>query len=427
MPIGNYVLLMNYYRLPILVAICVSLFGVTPSYSQSQNLAVVANADRTVARLNSYESYIQEGQHAIQAGLYQQALEKFQAALKLRPKDNYAKQAVEEAKISGYNEYMRQGYAASASKDYQTALNNFQQALKLKPQAFHALEAVRNVNQYLKISARGQNNNRTNASATSNVLQANNRFLWLGLGVTSAAVLIALFFFQRKLAPSPNLSGTQTKGYDNSTIINAQTEVISPPPTIIPTEIPLSPREILTSGSIDRLEKDRPQNTISNNHIATTQVTPITQEQSKAITKLDVVTELVKELEHPSPTKRRKAIWELAQRADSRAMKPLVELMIEADSQERSLILEAVSQIASRTLKPMNKALAISLEDPNSQVRKNAIRDLTRVYDLMTQVSQRLSYSLDDPDNEVRETAKWALRQLNQLPSSVKLEDLNKE
>jgi HEAT repeats len=419
---------MNYYRLPILIAICVTFFGATPSYSQSQNLAVVANANRTVAQLPSYESYMQEGQRAIQSGLYQQALDKFQEALKLRPKDNYAKKAVEEAKISSYNEYMRQGYSASASKDYQTALKNFQQALKIKPQAFHALEAVRNVDRYLKISDRGQNNNnRTNASATNNILSANNRFLWLGLGITSAAVLIALFLFQKKLTPSPNLSSDGEKHYDNSTIINAQAEVISPLPTVVATETLPSPREILNSSSIDRLEKDRPQETVSNSQIATTQVTPVTQEQSKAITKLDVVTELVKELEHPNPTKRRKAIWELAQRADSRAMKPLVELMIEADSQERSLILEAVSQIASRTLKPMNRALAISLEDPNSQVRKNAIRDLTRVYDLMTQVSQRLSYSLDDPDNEVRETAKWALKQLNQLPSSVKLEDLGKE
>ncbi len=75
-----------------------------------------------------------------------------------------------------------------------------------------------------------------------------------------------------------------------------------------------------------------------------------------------------------------------------------------------------MTQIASRTLKPMNKALSLSLEDDNSQVRQNAIRDLTRVYELMSQVTQRLSVAVEDSDEEVQQTAKWALKQLNQMP-----------
>jgi tetratricopeptide (TPR) repeat protein len=422
---------MSYYRLPTLITICIALFGATPNFSQNRVMAVAIDADdraaRTIAKLPSYESYMQEGQNAIQSGLYQQALDKFQAALKLRPNDKYATKALEEATTSSYNDSMRKGYAASAAKDYQTALQNFKQALKLKPQAFHATEAVRNISQYIEISALSQNSKSADSS-DNNILQANNRFLWLGLGVTSAAVLIALFFFQKKLSPSPNITSEREEQYETSNIINTQAELITPLTTVATIETPSSAKEILTPTVVDRPDSNHIKPQPSNNQIAAAQhLASLDREQSKAITKLDVVTELVKELEHPSPAKRRKAIWELAQRADSRAMKPLVELMIEADSQERSLILEAVSQIASRTLKPMNKALAISLEDPNSQVRKNAIRDLTRVYDLMTQVSQRLSYSLDDPDNEVRETAKWALKQLNQLPASVKLEDLGKE
>jgi HEAT repeat protein len=219
----------------------------------------------------------------------------------------------------------------------------------------------------------------------------------------------------------PDLPTGKVTKYDNPPIVNKPKEAVTP--AVVTEEItPSTVVEHSRSNLTNSIDKDKIKNNPSPAEVA-----PLTREQPTAITKLDVVTELVRELSHPSPTKRRKAIWELAQRADSRAMKPLVELMIEADSQERSLILEAVSQIASRTLKPMNKALAISLEDPNSQVRKNAIRDLTRVYDLMTQVSQRLSYSLDDPDNEVRETAKWALKQLNQLPSSVNLENFGKE
>jgi hypothetical protein len=65
----------------------------------------------------------------------------------------------------------------------------------------------------------------------------------------------------------------------------------------------------------------------------------------------------------------------------------------------------------------MNQALAISLQDKNPQVRKNAIRDLTRLYDIMSQISQLICHALDDSDEEVQETARWAIKQLNlQLP-----------
>jgi vesicle coat complex subunit len=67
----------------------------------------------------------------------------------------------------------------------------------------------------------------------------------------------------------------------------------------------------------------------------------------------------------------------------------------------------------------MNRALMISLQDDSSEVRKNAIRDVSRVFEWMTQVSQVLQYATSDPDAEVRETAEWALGQLNRsrLPS----------
>ncbi|MBZ8182916.1 peptidoglycan-binding protein [Oscillatoria salina] len=137
--------------------------------------------------------------------------------------------------------------------------------------------------------------------------------------------------------------------------------------------------------------------------------------KTSRLAKIDIIDELIKDLRQPDPNKRRKAIWELAQRADSRAMQPLVELMIDCDSQERSLILEAIAQISNRTLKPLNRALAISLQDDNPEVRKNAIRDLTRVYELISQVSRMLCNAADDPDPEVQETAEWALSRLNQL------------
>ena len=130
---------------------------------------------------------------------------------------------------------------------------------------------------------------------------------------------------------------------------------------------------------------------------------------------LDPIEELIRELHSHDPDRRTKAIWELAQRADSRAVQPLVSLLLESDSHQQSLILEALSQIGTRTLKPMNRALALSLQDDNAQVRKNAIRDLTRVYTLIAQLSQLIYYATDDPDPEVQETAKWALGQLSHI------------
>lgn len=144
--------------------------------------------------------------------------------------------------------------------------------------------------------------------------------------------------------------------------------------------------------------------------------------QTARLTKIDSVEASIADLQHPDPLHRRKAIWELAQQGDSRAVQPLVDLMIDSDSQQRSLILEALSQIGSKALKPINRALAVSLQDDNAQVRKNAIRDLTRIYELVAQTSQMLCHAADDPDPEVRETARWALDQLSRIRTPVTLD-----
>jgi hypothetical protein len=146
--------------------------------------------------------------------------------------------------------------------------------------------------------------------------------------------------------------------------------------------------------------------------------------KNKPLSKIDIVDELIRDLQEPDPQKRRKAIWELAQRGDSRAIQPLVDLMIDSDSQQRSLILEALSQIGTKTLKPMNRALAISLQDDNAQVRKNAIRDLTRIYEVVAQTTQMLYHAADDPNPEVRETARWAIGQLSRIRTLTTLDNL---
>ncbi len=140
-------------------------------------------------------------------------------------------------------------------------------------------------------------------------------------------------------------------------------------------------------------------------------------EKTSRISKVNVVEELIKDLRSSDPKTRRKAVWSLSQQGDSRAIQPLVNLMIDADSQERSLILAALAEINVRILKPLNRALAISMQDESPQVRQNAIRDLTRVYDIMSQMSQMLSHALEDPDAEVQSTAKYALTQMNKMRS----------
>ncbi|MEH2413049.1 peptidoglycan-binding protein [Nostoc sp.] len=138
-------------------------------------------------------------------------------------------------------------------------------------------------------------------------------------------------------------------------------------------------------------------------------------EKTSRLVKLNIVDELIQELRSSDPTKRRKAIWDLGQQGDSRAIQPMVDVMIDADSQESSLILAALAEIGTRTLKPMNRALAISIQDESPQVRQNAIRDLTRVYDMMGQMSQMLRHALEDPDAEVQATARYALTQMNRM------------
>ncbi|BBD68086.1 peptidoglycan binding domain-containing protein [Nostoc commune NIES-4072] len=138
-------------------------------------------------------------------------------------------------------------------------------------------------------------------------------------------------------------------------------------------------------------------------------------EKTSRLAKLNIVDELIQDLRSADPTKRRKAIWDLGQQGDSRAIQHLVDLMIDADSQESSLILAALAEIGIRTLKPMNRGLAISLQDESPQVRQNAIRDLTRVYDMMGQMSQMLHHALEDPDAEVQATARYALTQMNRM------------
>lgn len=284
--------------------------------------------------------------------------------------------------LNPYDSYMQEGYAAAREKNYQKAIEEFKKALVEKPNDVYAEQAIQNMENYLL-----QNPQPTNSRLNLAFL----RWLIPLLALGGVGAIAAFWLFNRGQRPSafagkPRVKNPFIRG-DN---VNESYETR------------FSPEDIEEEGDV--WDSSLPV------------------QRTTRIPNPELVDELLRELQSPEPKRRRRAIWKLAQNADSRAMKPLVELMIDTDSYERNLILEALSQISARTIKPMNQALALSLQDKNPQVRKNAIRDLTRLYDMMSQVSQLLCHAIDDNDEEVQETAKWALNQLNlQMPPRLDL------
>lgn len=144
-------------------------------------------------------------------------------------------------------------------------------------------------------------------------------------------------------------------------------------------------------------------------------------------TEIDVVFELIQDLHqsdrledtNASKDLKRKAIWELGQSNDFRAVEPLIQTIPKADSLEKGLILDAITQITNRSFASINRAVLTSLEDENAEVRKNAIQDLTSLYQSMSSIALRLSKMVDDRNLEVRQTAKWTLEKFDRMSSSV--------
>ncbi len=136
-------------------------------------------------------------------------------------------------------------------------------------------------------------------------------------------------------------------------------------------------------------------------------------------TEIDLVFELIQDLQQSDRLVRRKAIWKLTHTGDFRAIEPLVAIIPDANSVDKSLILDAITRIAQRSWQPISNALFISLADENAEVKKNAIRDVTALYKSIFPLTQCLSQMLGDKDQEVQQTVKWALEQFQQqLPPS---------
>ncbi|MEA5534305.1 HEAT repeat domain-containing protein [Crocosphaera sp. XPORK-15E] len=320
--------------------------------------------------------------------------------------------ATEASKPSQYNPLMQAGYQATREKNYQKAKEQFTKALQARPNDIYAQQALQNVEFYLAKQANPLSNLTTN-------------WIWLLLGlviITGGFGLVFWLFFRRP-------STYPKEKFEDELLTSQKDEEYLEPVLKAPEQSSIKEPIISNQEDEEYFEpvlKDQEKSSIKEPIISNNNgLKPIILSESSAdegqlkiqatsrISSLDAVEILIDYLQETDPKKRRKAIWGLAQKADSRAMKPLVDLMIDTDSQERSLILEALSQISARTLRPMNQALSISLQDKNPQVRKNAIRDLTRIYELMSQISQLLCHAIDDKDREVQDTAKWAINQLN--------------
>ncbi|MGB3534335.1 MAG: HEAT repeat domain-containing protein [Microcoleaceae cyanobacterium] len=201
----------------------------------------------------------------------------------------------------------------------------------------------------------------------------------------------------------------------STTPLDSVTPQHSPNPSIV--EFPIHPNIAQNAHSNTPEPQDKPKSPQK----STADVAWV--EDAPRYGKLDPIEQWILELRGSNPTHRSKAIWELGQQGDSRAVQPLAELLLSSDSKQRSLILASLSEISTRTLKPMNRALSLSLQDENAEVRKNAIRDLSRIYDLTTQMSQLLQRATDDPDAEVAETAHWAINKLARIRPSLPSQD----
>lgn len=113
---------------------------------------------------SNYDFQMRLGYAASQREDYATALIRFRNALYIRPNDRNAtiayynmldildgnKPESKDTPKSAYDRYMRIGYSATDNKDYQTALINFRRALKARPNDAYAAQAIRNVSTYIQ-------------------------------------------------------------------------------------------------------------------------------------------------------------------------------------------------------------------------------------------------------------------------------------
>lgn len=318
--------------------------------------------------------------------------------------------------VDNYYQLMQAGYEAAAQGKYQLALEKFEQALAQRPSDTAAENAITDMEKFLDKTSTDKDGEAAPEKEPSTSIA-------IIPGVVSLEILVEpekMTYFAGSALLSISLLGAllslllqyrrpkskASKRRQKTTDINPKNQLYN----------------FFRRNGIFFLANTK---TSSNGNGEYDFNTSLPVQATSQIPNVDLILGLIESLRDNDPRNRRRAVWKLAQLSDSRAMQPLVDSMVDGDSVERSLTLEALSQICTRSLRPMNQALAISLQDKNPQVRKNAIRDLTRLYEIMTQISQLICLALDDSDEEVQETARWAIKQLNlQLPPRLEMAPL---
>lgn len=139
----------------------IAVLGTWPLASEAQaqaNPQVQSLAESDVRAL-TYSDYMSLGYNAQQEGRYREAVQYFRNALYLNPEDRSAVIAYWNAwdqlsqnpsdRAMAFDTYMNRGYDATDAGSYNVALENFQQALDLRPGNYYATQAIRNVRTYL--------------------------------------------------------------------------------------------------------------------------------------------------------------------------------------------------------------------------------------------------------------------------------------
>lgn len=264
-----------------------------------------------------------------------------------------------------YDENMQKGYQATNNREYEEALNYFQTALSYRPDDVYAQRAINNVETMLT-------NRANNNWSMDNILF----ILLISLVILVIIISVTLIIIGIKVLKNNE-----------------------PPQKKISRKV-----EQLSLDEDNLIEKKEPLN--SQGQLAK-RINPEIKKPD------DKTQELLQQLVQGDSKNKSKIIWRLASEADSRAIAPLLDIMIKSNSQEKTLILEAISQIAFNSIKPINQALILSLQDDHGSVRKNALRDITKVYELIIQIQPIITQTAyNDPDPEVREVALWALEKI---------------
>ena len=130
----------------------------------AQKATTAPIAAKPARQESTYDYQMRLGYAAAQRKDYKKASIRFKNALYARPNDRYAtiayynmidvlngnKPKNRKNSVSVYERQMRIGYSATDKKDFQTALINFRRALKTRPNDPYATQAIRNVSTYIE-------------------------------------------------------------------------------------------------------------------------------------------------------------------------------------------------------------------------------------------------------------------------------------